>query len=323
MKLIAFVGYPLSGKSTASKIAREMGIPVVVMGDVIRKELKKRGLDINDENAGKIASELRKKEGMDAIAKRCIPLIREVGKESEVVVVDGIRGIAEVKRFKKEFGDEFILIGIESSREKRLERAKERTTDNNPFTFEELESRDRREESWGLREALDSSDIVIENNSDLETFKEKVKAVLKKFSKMLEVEITTKIYPTEDEAKVISAIKNFFPDAEIEIKKNDEEYVIAKAKTVDHFRNLLRRQRILDTARQEMLKNLSSNEITIFLNKQTATISRINFSDEDTVLSPIKVTFRVYGIDIQRFIDFLTPQTKAGKPIKEIENPFE
>ncbi len=323
MKLIAFVGYPLSGKSTASRIAREMEIPVVVMGDVIRSELKKRGLEINDENAGRIANELREKEGMDAIAKRCIPLIREAGKESGVVVVDGIRGIAEVERFKKEFGGDFILIGIESNIEKRLERARERGRDDDVFTLEELKGRDKREESWGLKEALDSSDLIIENNSDLETFKEKVEAVLKEFSKKLEIEITTRIHPTEDEVKVISAIKNFFPDAEIEIRRDNGGHVTAKAKTIDHFRNLLRRQRILDTARQEMLKNLSGNEITIFLNKQTATVSRINFSDEDAILSPITVTFRVYGVDVQRFIDFLAPQTRDGKPVKEIDNPLE
>ena len=39
MKIIAFVGMPASGKSEASRIAAEMGIPVIIMGDVIRKEV--------------------------------------------------------------------------------------------------------------------------------------------------------------------------------------------------------------------------------------------------------------------------------------------
>jgi len=321
MKLIAFVGYPLSGKSTASKIAKELGIPVVVMGDVIRNELRKRGLEISDENAGRIANELREREGMDAIAKRCIPIIREAGKDSGVVVVDGIRGIAEVERFRKEFGDDFILIGIESSTEKRLERTKVRGREDDVSTLDELKGRDEREESWGLKEALEASDLTIENESDVESFKEKVKAVLREFLRCVDIEITTKIYPTEDEEKVTSAIKNFFPDAVIEIQRDG--VLKAKAKDLNHFRDLLRRQRILDTARQEMLRNVSGNEITIFLNKQTATISRINFSDEDAILSPITVTFRIYGVDVQRFIDFLAPQTKAGKPIKEIDDLFE
>ncbi|HIP25737.1 MAG TPA: hypothetical protein EYG81_04690, partial [Archaeoglobus profundus] len=114
MRVIAFVGLPLSGKSTAAKVAEEMGIPVVCMGDIVREEAKKRGLALTDENLGKIANELRQKEGLDAIAKRCIPIIREKGKDVGVVVIDGIRGIAEVERFKREFGDDFILINIEA-----------------------------------------------------------------------------------------------------------------------------------------------------------------------------------------------------------------
>ena len=39
MKIIAFVGMPASGKSEAARIAAKMGIPVVNMGDVIRKEV--------------------------------------------------------------------------------------------------------------------------------------------------------------------------------------------------------------------------------------------------------------------------------------------
>ncbi len=46
------------------------------MGEVIREELRKRGLSLNDKNAGRVANELREREGLDAIAKRCIPLIK-------------------------------------------------------------------------------------------------------------------------------------------------------------------------------------------------------------------------------------------------------
>jgi predicted RNA binding protein with dsRBD fold (UPF0201 family)/cytidylate kinase len=320
MKLIAFVGYPLSGKSTAAEIAREIGIPVVVMGDIVREEVRNRNLELTDENAGRVANELREKEGMDAIARRCVPRIREVGKERGIVVVDGIRGIAEVERFKNEFGDDFILVGVESSLEKRFERGKTRRREDDASTLEELKLRDQREESWGLREALDRCDIVIENESDLESFREKVEAILKEFMRFVEVEVRTEIHPTEDDEKVKFAVKNFFPDAEFEIRTKDGvKELVARARDLGHFRDLLRRQRILDTARQELLKNALGNEITILLNKQTATVSRINFSDEDAVLSPLVVTFRLHGIDVQRFVDYLAPQTKAGKPVKEVE----
>ncbi|MFZ2536174.1 AAA family ATPase, partial [Methanothrix sp.] len=54
MKIIGFVGLPGSGKGEASKIARELGLSVVVMGDVIRQEAARQGLEPTDQNLGRI-----------------------------------------------------------------------------------------------------------------------------------------------------------------------------------------------------------------------------------------------------------------------------
>lgn len=318
MKIIAFVGLPLSGKSTASSVAREMGVPVIVMGDVVREEVKRRGLELTDENAGKIASELREKEGMDAIAKKCIPKIRELN--SDVVVIDGIRGIAEVERFKKAFGEDFVLIAIESPIELRFERALKRCRDDDRDikSIEDLKKRDEREISWGMLEAMKVANLTVENSGDIEDFKDKIRRILKAFTKCLEAEIYTKVNPTEDVEKVRRAIENLFP--EIELEFDDSTGVLkGRVEKLDRFRELLRMQRILDTARAELRRGWRGNESTVYLNKQAATVSRINFTDENSVLSPIVVVFRVYGVNFERFIDWLAPETKDGKPVKEIE----
>ena len=39
MKIIGLVGLPGSGKGEASRIARQQGLTVLVMGDVIRQEV--------------------------------------------------------------------------------------------------------------------------------------------------------------------------------------------------------------------------------------------------------------------------------------------
>jgi len=316
MKIIAFVGLPLSGKSTAAKVAEEMEIPVVVMGDVIREEVRKRGLELTDGNAGKIASELRQKEGMDAIAKRCIPRIWDAAKKSRIVVVDGIRGIAEVECFKQEFGDDFILIHIDSPIELRFKRALERKRSDDITSIEELRRRDERELSWNMGKAIEVANFTIENTSGLEDFVEKIKDILSKFAKQVEVEIETIVHPTEDEEKVVKAVKNLFPDANIRL---DGGKLYAVSQNLSKLRELLRKQKILDTARTELLKNRLGSETTVYLNKQTAVVSRINFADEDAILSPLRVTFRVYGIPFEHFVDWLTPETRDGKPVKEIE----
>jgi len=309
--IIAFVGYPLSGKSTAAEVAKELGIPVVTMGDIVREEALRIGLEPNSENLGRIAGELRKREGMDAIAKRCIPKIRSLG---PVVLVDGIRGIAEVMAFKKAFED-FVLIAIESPFEVRFERAKKRRRSDDVLSLEELAERDRREESWGLKEAMEVADFTIENRRDLEDFREKVRELLRKLLGV-EIEISTTIHLTEEPEKVVEAVKRLFPDAQIRIE-NGRLY--ATSRDLRTFRELLRRQRILDTARSELISRRRGNEITVYLNKQTATVSRINFCEEDAALSPLKVTFRLLGVPFQRFLDYLAPETRDGKPLKEIE----
>jgi len=183
--VFAFVGAPAAGKTEAASVAREMGIPVITMGEVIRAELKKRGLPLSDENAGRVANELRAREGMDAIAKRCIPLIKaqkkSAGKDQKgIVVVDGVRGIAEVETFKKEFGNDFVLVRIDAPLSLRYERIKTRGRgdDLDLLSLDEFKNREEREIGWGMEEAMKKADKVVKNTTSLEEFREQIKGIL-------------------------------------------------------------------------------------------------------------------------------------------------
>ncbi len=178
MKLIAFVGMPASGKSEASAVVRSLNIPVVSMGDEVRKEAKKRGLPPTDENIGGTGTALRRDEGMDAIAKRCIPKIR--AQRSDVVVVDGTRNMEEVNYFKKQFGDDFKLIAINAPFDLRFERVKKRARSDDMIGIEELKRRDEREKNWGLENAMDLADITLNNNRSIEEFREEIRKLFRK-----------------------------------------------------------------------------------------------------------------------------------------------
>lgn len=177
MKLIAFVGMPASGKSEASNVARRLGIPVVNMGDVVREEASKRGLSPTDENVGGTGIALRKMEGMDAVAKRCVHRIRSL--KAPVVVVDGTRNIEEINYFKKQFGRDFKLISIHSPLELRFERVKKRLRSDDMGSVEELKKRDKREAGWGLHKAIEIADITIENTGSLEKFQNQIEELLR------------------------------------------------------------------------------------------------------------------------------------------------
>ena len=151
MKVIGIVGMPASGKGEVSKIARDLGIPVVVMGDAIRKRVKEAGLMPTDANLGAMSGKLRAGLGMDAIARITIPAIE--AESAPVVLVDGIRGDYEVAAFKEHFPD-FTLIGIVSSFETRYRRLTNRGRSDDSLTAEEFRVRDERELGWGLGRAL-------------------------------------------------------------------------------------------------------------------------------------------------------------------------
>ena len=175
MKVIGVVGLPASGKGEFSKIAAEAGIPVIVMGDMIRAAVKKAGLEPTDANFGATANRLRAENGMDAIAALCIPEINN--QTAPLILVDGIRGDAEVRLFRKHFLS-FTLISIDSSFEKRLERIQTRGRSDDFVQPKSLHTRDEREMNWGLMNALAQADIRIKNEGSLEEFSTAVNSVL-------------------------------------------------------------------------------------------------------------------------------------------------
>ncbi|MDZ5809834.1 AAA family ATPase [Halorubrum sp. AD140] len=179
MNVIGTVGLPGSGKGEAANVAEAAGIPVVVMGDVIRAECRRRGLD-PAEHHGRIARALRAEEGDDAIAARTLPLIREAAAESErdAVLVDGLRSTVELERFREAFGDDFTLVAIHAPFALRAERLDARGRDDSDSDLEALRERDAREIDLGLGATLDRADVEIDNTGTLAEFQARVREVL-------------------------------------------------------------------------------------------------------------------------------------------------
>ena len=184
MKIVAFVGYQASGKSEATRVTKSMGIPVVVMGDVVREETRRRRLPQRDEYIGEAAKQLREKEGMDAIAKRCIPVIRDLeGREKpNLIVVDGIRGAAETAKFREVFRGDFTLVRVESPADIRYQRMKKRGRSDMTADEESFAARDAREEGFGMGEAMKIADEEIENTGTLEQFRGEIRKLLEKLT---------------------------------------------------------------------------------------------------------------------------------------------
>jgi dephospho-CoA kinase len=168
LDVLGIVGLPGSGKTEAAKALSELDVAYVRMGDVVWQEVERRGLRLTDDNIAKISEEFREKEGMGAIAKRCVPLIKAAGKGKKAVVVDGIRGISEVNEFRKAFGKGFHLIAVIADEKIRYRRVASRRREGDPLTPEKFRERDMRELGWGLGEALAMADITFKNEGPVE-----------------------------------------------------------------------------------------------------------------------------------------------------------
>jgi len=179
MKIIAFTGMPASGKSEAVQLAKDKGIPVIRMGDMVWDETKRQGKPLDDKNVGDVANSMREKHGMDIWAKRTVEKIRSL-KQSPLLVIDGVRNMEEIEFFKKELGMDFLVIAIDAPDELRRKRAISRGRTDDSGNLKDLEERDKREIHWGLQKVIADADLVIPNNGRLEDFKKQVLTVFKK-----------------------------------------------------------------------------------------------------------------------------------------------
>jgi dephospho-CoA kinase len=157
--------------------AMEEGYAVVIMGDVVRNETRKRGLELNPQNIGRVMLELRAEGGPSVIADKCVAEIEEA--QSVKVIVDGLRSLSEVDVFRARF-PRFVLTAVHSSPEARFNRLFRRRRSDDPDGWEVFRERDLRELSVGLGGAIAMAEYLVVNEESRETTKAAVKDILGK-----------------------------------------------------------------------------------------------------------------------------------------------
>jgi len=175
--VVGITGMPGSGKDTVREIVNGLGLPLVVMGDEVRAEARRRSLEPTPENLGKVMLQIRKEEGPEVLAQRCIPKIKDSA--SPVVVVDGLRSMHEAREFRKEF-PEFRIVAIHASPKTRFERLLKRKRSDDPEDWKTFVDRDQRELSVGIGEVIASADHMIVNEGTKEQLREELKRLLKR-----------------------------------------------------------------------------------------------------------------------------------------------
>jgi dephospho-CoA kinase len=167
--IFCITGMPGAGKSIISETAKSLGFKIVNMGDVIREEAAVRGITKTPTTLGALMLKLRKEEGNNVVAKRCLAKI----KNEPLSIIEGVRSMDELTYFKK--NDKVCLIAVHASPVTRFERLLKRGRPDDPKDINTFKERDLRELNVGLGSVIALADKVFVNEGTVEDLQRTVK----------------------------------------------------------------------------------------------------------------------------------------------------
>lgn len=171
--IIGLTGPAQAGKSTAAKyMVEKYGFKELSLSEqVLDPILKKKKIKVTKMARSELGDELRKKEGMDALAKRLLELI-----DSPRIVISNFRSPEEV-RFFIDRTPIFHLIKIDAEPNARFERR----SSIDPNTIDEFLARDKNDmEKKGMGMVFEMVDHKVDNNGDVNHLQEQLDKIMKK-----------------------------------------------------------------------------------------------------------------------------------------------
>jgi len=148
------------------------------LGDGVRAEAKRRNLEPSGDNLGKLMLQLREKNGPGAIANLLTDQIQK--SKSNIIIVDGVRSIAEIEVLKNV--GSVKLLSIEATSDTRYKFLSSRGRSDDPTTREKFEERDNRELGVGIGESIATADETIVNSDiTLDELTERAYKVIEKW----------------------------------------------------------------------------------------------------------------------------------------------
>lgn len=180
--IIGLTGKNASGKGEVAQVLKEGGFHYLSLSDLLRDELKKRGLEVVRENLIQVGNEMRQTYGGGYLADKALQQI-DVDKN---YIVDSIRNPREVEVLRRL--SNFRLIHVTAVPQVRFERIKSRNREGDPKTFAEFEKLEAREaksadpNTQQLDETGRLADAEVENNASIDELRDKVRDTIRQLA---------------------------------------------------------------------------------------------------------------------------------------------
>jgi len=108
----------------------------------------------------------------------------------------------------------------------------------------------------------------------------------------VDIRVECQVYPSEDPAKVIRAIKNVVSNCSPELVDSMLRVVTKNLEVLSTIYEQVRSRRVMGVFRKVLLNNMIANSTWFYLNKQAAYVGTVSVCEDESEspLGPIKVT---------------------------------
>ena len=146
---------------------------IIPPGDIVRAEVKMRGLEVDADTTSEVSDDLRGEDGL-GVTRLALEEIIKTG--AEVGFMEGMRSWQEIEMIREKADG--VVVAVLAPRSLRLERVCSRgRADDSPADFDE---RDQREIVYGTAIPLALADAYILNTGTMDNAMEQLDAIVRK-----------------------------------------------------------------------------------------------------------------------------------------------
>jgi dephospho-CoA kinase len=179
--LIAVCGLAGAGKTTTVDLLEQLGKGArVYVGAFVTAEVERRSLPATPENERQVREELRRADGMEALAKLAWPTVGAILDAGRIALVDAIYCIEEFEFYRARCAHRLVRIAIETTRYERERRLAIRAL--RPLDADALSKRDTFElDNLGLARVMAEAEHSLTNDGSLDALENTLKALASDF----------------------------------------------------------------------------------------------------------------------------------------------